>query len=84
MEEFKKEIEKVINGEVEFAQSKTLISPDEADKYLQSIGFEQEEFDSNGWDWDFWMGYSKDEKSYVLSGSGWYNDGLSFRENKDN
>lgn len=84
MEEFKKEIDKVINGELESVTTKTLISPDTVDKYLQSIGLEQGNFDSNGWDWDYWMEYIKDDKYYVLSGSGWYNNGISFSENKDN
>lgn len=79
MEDFKKEIDRVIKGEITGAKSKILVSPDEVDKYLTSLGFVQEDFDSNGWSWDFWMSYSKDGIRYTLSGSGWYNTGLVFR-----
>lgn len=78
MEDFKKEIEKVLRGEFTSTSSNTLISPSEIDIYLKSEGLEQGNFDSNGWDWDFWMEYIKGDKKYILSGSGWYNTGLTF------
>ena len=78
MEDFKKEIDKVLSGEIKLANTNTLLSPDVVDSYLKESGLEQGDFDSNGWDWDFWMEYLKEDKTYVLSGSGWYNNGLSF------
>jgi hypothetical protein len=78
MEDFKREIDKVISGEISSTSSSILISPHEIDSYLISEGLEQGNLDTNGWDWDFWMDYSKDDKKYILSGSGWYNRGLSF------
>lgn len=78
MEDFKKEIDKVLRGEFSRASSNTLISPNEIDAYLKSEGLEQGNFDSNGWDWDFWMEYLSKDKRYILSGSGWYNTGLTF------
>ncbi|HSE99857.1 MAG TPA: hypothetical protein VLA48_03090 [Nitrososphaeraceae archaeon] len=78
MEDFEKEIDKVLSGEITLAQSHTLISPHKVDEYLKSESCEQEDFDSNGWNWDFWMTYSKDDKKFTLSGGGWYNNGLTF------
>ncbi len=78
MEDFKNEIDKVLKGEFNSTSSDILISPNDIDNYLKEAGLQQTNFDSNGWDWDFWMGYRKDEKEYVLSGSGWYNNGLTF------
>ncbi len=78
METFRKQVIALLNGEFDAFKTGDLISPDKADQVLKSLGFEQEDFDSNGWDWDFWMGYSKDGVEYTLGGSGWYNNGLSF------
>lgn len=78
MEDFIKEIDKVLSGEIKLANTQTLLSPDTIDSYLKESGLEQGNFDSNGWDWDFWMEYLKEDKTYVLSGSGWFNNGLSF------
>ena len=78
MEDFEKEIDKVISGEIQLANSNILMSPEKVNVYLISEGLEQGNFDSNGWDWDFWMEYFKGDKKFILSGSGWYNNGLSF------
>lgn len=78
MEEFKLQVEKILSGELESFKTPNLESPDKADQVLKSLGFQQEDFDSNGWRWDFWMNYSKDGSIYTLSGSGWYNNGLTF------
>ena len=83
MEDFKREIDKVISGEITTTTSNTLISPHEIDSYLISEGLEQGDLDCNGWDWDFWMSYFKEGKKYCLSGSGWYNRGLSFSLDTD-
>lgn len=78
MEDFEKEIDKVLSGEITLANSNVLISPEKVNLYLKSNGLEQGNFDSNGWDWDFWMEYYKENKKFILAGSGWYNNGLSF------
>ena len=83
MEEFKNEIDKVLSGEIKYTKSNILIAPEDVGQYLKSVGLEQEDFDSNGWDWDFWMTYSKDSKKYTLSGSGWYNRGLTFSRDEE-
>lgn len=57
------------------------ISPSILDEILESLGYTQDEFDANGWDWDFWAYYSltrEDESTkglpekVTMSGSGWY------------
>jgi len=78
MEEFKQQVEKLLQGEFDSFKTEELLSPDKADKILKDLGFEQGNFDSNGWDWDFWQDYEKDDVKYTLAGSGWYNNGLSF------
>lgn len=78
MEDFKKEIDKVLSGEIETTKSNVLLSPDDVDSYLKEEGLEQGNFESNGWDWDFWMEYTKGDKTFLLAGSGWYNTGLHF------
>ncbi len=83
MEDFKKEIDKVLSGEITTTESLTLVSPHEVDAYLTEEGLTQGDFDSNGWDWDFWMSYYKNGKKYFLAGSGWYNRGLSFSLDTD-
>lgn len=78
MEEFKKQIEQVISGELNDVASKNLISPHVIDEFLKELGYNRIDFDSNGWDWDFWITYQKDDDKFTLSGSGFYNQGLFF------
>ena len=78
MKEFKEQLSKVLNGEITSFKTSALMSPDEADTILKEYGLEEGDLDTNGWDWDFWMTYYKDDVKYCLSGSGWYNRGLTF------
>lgn len=79
MKDFESLIDKVISGELQTVNSgEVLISPEVVNTYLKSNGLDQGDFDSNGWDWDFWMTYYKGDKKFTLAGSGWYNNGLSF------
>ena len=78
MEEFKEQLLKVLNGEIKTFKTSTLMSPHEADEIILAHGFEQGDMETNGWDWDFWHTYYKDDVKYCLFGSGWYNNGLTF------
>lgn len=82
MEEFKEDIQKVLNGELQHVKSSILLSPKDVHEYLESIGLEQGDFDSNGWDWDFWMSYTKGDEEFTFSGSGWDNTGLTFSKDE--
>lgn len=79
MKDFEGSIDKVLSGELQSVNSgEVLISPELVSIYLKSQGLEEGNFDSNGWDWNFWAEYLKEDKKFVLAGSGWYNKGLSF------
>lgn len=34
------------------------------------LGFEEVDFDSNGWQWDFWITMRKDGIEYMIAGTG--------------
>lgn len=79
MEEFKQKAQRVLEGKAVSFTTTELLSPDKAEKILLELGFEDaDDFDCNGWDWDFWKKYSKDEQTYTLAGSVWHNNGLTF------
>lgn len=75
---FSKEIDKVLNGELQEVVSEIYISPDKIDTYLINKGLEQGDLDTNGWQYDFWMNYTDGAKSYSLMGSGWYATKITF------
>jgi len=78
MEDFLNEIDKVISGEFTSTKSNMLISPINVANYLEDIGFVKEDFDSNGWDWDFWATYVRGEERFQLTSNGCYKKGLIF------
>lgn len=42
---------------------------------MERLGYETGEFDSNGWQVDFWLTFKKDnEKDVTIAGSLWYGD----------
>jgi len=48
-----------------------IVAPREIVQYLESLNFKQGEIESNGWDWDYWIPLTKDDKEFMLSGSGY-------------
>ena len=50
------------------------LTPDEVNNFLINIGFERTDFDSNGWQWDYWFNYKDKETGLkvMLEGSGYY------------
>ena len=80
---FKAQIEQVLEGEIDTCTSDTLISPDVAVAYLKSLGLEEGDMNTNGWQWDFWIPFNTTNKKYYLCGSGYYNRGLTFAVNTD-
>lgn len=78
LNDFKKQIQKVINNEEQEIKSKIIFSPDEIIKYLISIGFEDEDKGSNSWSWDFWCKLNFNDEIYYLTCCGYYNKGLTF------
>ncbi len=83
LNDFKKQIQKVINNEEQQVKSKIIFSPDEIIKYLTSIGFEDKDKESNSWSWDFWCKLKFNNEIYYLSCSGYYNTGLYFYKEEE-
>ena len=51
------------------------MSPNEACTYLKGKGATVEsDFDTNGWQWDFWINIKLNGIDYRLDGSGYYGD----------
>lgn len=47
------------------------ISPTQLrDILTDELGFEEKAFDTNGWEWDFWITMSKDGIDYMIAGTG--------------
>ena len=72
------QVEKMSNEELSLDLSDKGINPHQLQELLEELGYEEDGFDSNGWQWDFWM-YMKriDEKHFdstceklVVSGCG--------------
>ncbi|WOL25048.1 hypothetical protein [Vibrio phage PG216] len=72
-------IKEVIDGAIEKIESQSTQSfsvqeftPCDVVNYLQEIGYEAHELETNGWQVDFWQDFSKDGcKTLTFSGS-WY------------
>lgn len=63
-------IKSVIEGRLNNVQFDFLV-PNAADEYIKALGGVRGDIDTNGWDWDFWVTYTIDNKKYTLAGSGW-------------
>jgi hypothetical protein len=77
----KVEIDKVIIGDENEFQSDILCANEISEYLKEKYGVEKEDFDSNGWDYDFWIYYTINDKKYMLSGSGYYG-GITFSKNE--
>lgn len=74
IENMKIAINKVINGEQK-SVSLDGIYPNDVKEYIEELGGEDlQEFDSNGWQWDFWMYFLYNGQRYMLAGSGYFGD----------
>lgn len=68
---------KVINGELESVE----VPFQKLDIYvdiLKSLGFEIYDFDTNGYQVDFWLNFIKNNNVYCLEGSLFYSDTFTF------
>lgn len=74
------QIHRVINGEIKEVKF-PFAFPRETIVWLENeLGFEvdEDQFDTNGWDWDWGQLCSKDGINYEIGGSGW-GGSMSFR-----
>ena len=72
----KEGVNNVLNGKIE-TYDNNFLSPNDFVTYLQEIGHSKYNFDCNGWDYDFWISYTINDKEYRIAGSGYYGT-LSF------
>jgi hypothetical protein len=73
-EAFLAQMVEVITGRKDTTDKVDYISPDQAEKLLLSAGFkiESKDFDTNGWDYDYWLTLKINGKFFVVTGSGYY------------
>lgn len=64
-------VSKVLSGESKKFQLEG-ICPNWIKIYLELNGYECSDLDTNGWDSDWWLRFTKDEKSFTAFGSGYY------------
>lgn len=78
-----KSIERVLSGQWKDCRLPYVCISD-VDKIMKAFGVDTDnsDFDTNGWQWDFWKKYRVDGKVYMLSGSGYYG-GTTFGLNTD-
>jgi hypothetical protein len=70
MKRMKAGINSVLSGEKKEYNGK-FITACMVDEYMKSIGWERGDMETNGWQWDWWMPYTKDGKMYTANGCGW-------------
>jgi hypothetical protein len=61
----------VVNGH-ELEVKLPLVTPNDVQEFMKSIGYEKNNIDTNGWQWDYWIDYSNGGKVFTFSGSGYY------------
>lgn len=53
--------------------------PQDIIEYITSIGGENmENFNTNGWQWDYWFNVKVKGREYIVCGDGYYSDGATF------
>lgn len=77
-------INQVINGTIDSIEL-PYIRPGDVIQYIVSIGGNDcENFDTNGWQWDYWMDVELNGKVYTLAGDGFYGNSANFSLKKKN
>lgn len=51
----------------------------DCEEALEADGWTKGEFDHNGFQWDFWLPFTKGDKQIMLCGSGYYNNHITLR-----
>lgn len=63
---------KLIWGEIKEFKDPRTIALCQIDKTMVEQGWVREEFESNGWQYDWWMVFTKDDKKIRFAGSAFY------------
>lgn len=71
IKEFMEKAKKNLNTKECIDFSDKGISPSQLKDILENdLGFEEVDFDTNGWQWDFWITTRKDGIDYMIAGTG--------------
>ena len=81
LEIFKQDVSKLLSGEIDNVENDCL-SIGYVEDYLNKLGENLDDYDSNGWQHDYWMSWNINGNKYILSGSGYYG-GISFSKDTD-
>lgn len=75
-------MQSVIDQDVDGSESKLYYcKPNDVITYFQSLGAEYDnDFETNGWQWDFWFSIDYDGYTYKFSGDGYYDDYMSIEK----
>ena len=69
---WKDEIQSVLDGEKNSVKL-FYARPHDVVQIVENLGGKDEQdFDQNGWQWDYWMYFSYENKRYMLAGDGYY------------
>jgi len=73
-------IDSVISGKIKEFKS-TNITPSMVVDYLDTFGWNTGELESNGWQYDWWITFTKDNMSFTAFGSG-YDGTFEFKKSE--
>ncbi len=76
------DIQSVVSGEKKVVYLLG-VSPSEVKMHLESLGFKCKDIETNGWEWDFYFKAFLNDKKYIVSGSGYYSDSVTFEFDED-
>lgn len=74
-------IDDVLSGRSETFEASN-ITPTMVEKYLQPLGWKKGEFATNGWQYDWWLPFTKGSRSFTASGGGYYG-GFNFQKTEE-
>lgn len=69
----KKAILSVINEEKKEIKLDLCI-PNDIEEFLKELGYKRGEIETNGWQYDYWISYKEENKSFTFAGSGYYGE----------
>lgn len=76
-------IETVLEGmRPEFEEKKLTIPVEMVKTHMEAKGWSAGELETNGWQYDWWMTFTKGKQSFTASGSG-YHGGFCFAPTED-
>lgn len=83
-EDFLEQVKEVIEGKRTSTDEVKFLPPSIVLDFIVNLDYDftDVDFDSNGWQWDFWKYVRVNGKQYVISGCGWYG-GLTFKLDPD-